>query len=1350
MTAPATGFTQASAVFSNRLPQPLTANHFGMSPRPRKILKWLLGSLVALAVVIALLFATFGFIVGRVPEYRVQLQDWIGERSGLIVEFRTLSARLRLYGPELVFDDAIVRTPDRTRTLFSARRGSVGFDLWNSIANGRLTGGRFALEAPEIGLIRTREGKIQLLGQSALPEREIKPIALEQLPTGRFVVHDAVVSFRDEITGRGPWSLSGVNFDLTRSSDSMKLSGTASLPATLGHELKFTGSANGKLEQSDRLIAAFSVHGEKLDLAGWADLLPDSWPAPESGHGAVRLNGILRGAELLQLSGSVDVRQLTTELPVWTIPLPGASPLKPPASGEPGAAKIADTAAEEPKEESLPLPSPVLSYEHLSFGVQAQKTGNQWALTLSDLNARRSDSSWQAKEITARWSRDDQGGLKLSGEADRLVLDNIWPLLSYLPESEGGARVRAMQAKGALVDSKFSLVRPSAEAKPKYALESTLEGIGFRAVLQTPGLTGLSGQLQASDQSGRIRLASRQVEFTLPRMFREALVASTVDGTLHWQREPRGLVVTTDQLRVQGDDGRAVARVNLMLPGDGSSPVLDLFAQGEDLRVAGTAKYLPADRMGPKTLEWFDSALVDGRISGAELTYKGPMRSFPFRKNEGVFEARAQVENAVLDYQAGWQPARDLKAEVEFRNQAMRVRATAGMLGGIRLNQATAEIPDFKQAELLIKASTGGDLDAGLSFVKTSPIGPKLGDSFARLGGRGPMIADVRLELPLKRLGERQIDVTARLANATVTMQKLDASIRGLTGDLTIRNSLVAAGNLQGSWLGGPLNVTIKQQTPLASELNADGHATAADLQRLFGLPPAMKLSGETDWHVNMRLDSAETAAAKHRTVRIDSDLQGLGIQLPEPLGKAAPDSRPLQITLDMDDEQFMTRTSFGDMRALIRMRQAGGAWVLDRGGLRADGVAAALPSHRGLRIEGSVRRFVLDDWLALRGDAPASQASGEAGQSKKLSDYLQAANVRIGEFQLFGYRFPDVRGVLQATESGWRVDASGDNAAGQVLVPQTFTGAQPLRATMERLVLEKAQRPEGPSTSRGETDPRNFPNMQIYVGSLRLGPRVVGALDLKASRVPQGIRFDNVTVLGESARAEAQGQWLNTVDGHHSSLTASLESKDVAATLRGLNYTPFIEAKRGAIKANLSWRGGYNGNILEHASGAISVDAETGQLVNLQPGAGRVLGLFSVGALPRRLALDFSDLTEKGLAFDTVHGDFELRDGNAYTSNLLLRGPAAEIGIAGRTGLGSRDYDQTAVVTGNLGASLPVAGALAGGPAVGAAVLLFSQIFKEPLKGMTRGYYRITGPWDDPVVERVDAAAAKAEVAGE
>lgn len=1327
-----------------------------MSSRSRKIVKWLLGSLVALAIVVGLLFATFGFIVGRVPEYRVQLQDWIGERSGLIVEFRTLSARLRMYGPELVFDDAVVRTPDRTRTLFVAKRGSVGFDLWNSIANGRLTAGRFALDAPEIALIRTREGKIQLLGQSALPERDIKPIALEQLPTGRFVVYNAVVSFRDEITGRGPWSLSGVSFDLARSTDSLNVHGMASLPATLGHELKFSASADGRIEESGKLLSTFKVEGEKLDLAGWADLLPDAWPAPESGHGTVQVSGALKGAELLQVSAKVDVGQFTTELPVWMIPLPTAAPLVPPVSTDEPPKRAPkhpiepEPAVVEAEQPAAPPPQ-VLSYSRLAFALRAQKTEGQWNLAVSDLDATRSDSSWQAKQISARWSRNEQGAIQVSGDADRLALENIWPLLAYLPESEGLARVRAMEAKGALSDVKFSFARTAPDAPVTYSAETTLDAVSFAPVGQTPGLKGMSGTLDMNDQAGQLQLASKQIEFNLPRTFREVLVASSAEGVISWQRNDAGLVVSTDQLRVQGDDGRAVARMHLTLPKDGSSPLLDLFAQGEDLKVGSAHKYLPADKMGPKTLEWFDRALLDGRISTAEFQYKGPMRSFPFRKNEGTFVARAQVENALFDYQPGWLPARELMAEVEFRNQGMKVHATAGTIGNVRLNQATAEIPDLKLSEISIKAAAASDLDASLAFLRESPVGPRLGETFARLGGRGPMTADVRLELPLKRLDDRKIDVTAHFANATVTMRDVAVPVQSLTGELTVKNTLIADADLQGRWLGGPLTVKIEQQSATAAQLEAQGRAESGELQRLFALPSAVKLSGGTGWHVSMPIASGDSEAARRRNIKIDSDLRGLGVVLPEPLGKGTADQRALQVALEIDDEQMLTRTSYGDVRALIRMRQANGGWALDRGGVRADAVAPALPGHRGLRIEGTVQRFVLDEWLALRGDN-ASAGAAKNQDAKTLSDYLQAANVRVADFQLFGYRFPDLRGVLQSTQSGWRVDVSGESAAGQVLIPESFTGSQPLRATMETLVINKAPQPEGapaPQEDDQDMDPRNLPNMQVYVSNMRIGNRSIGAVDLKATRVPQGIRFDSATVLSESVRMDAQGQWLNTVDGQHSTLGATIESKDVAATLRALNYTPFIEAKRGAIKADLAWHGGYDDNILEHASGAIRVEAETGQLVNLQPGAGRVLGLFSVGALPRRLALDFSDLTEKGLAFDTVRGDFELRDGNAYTSNLLLRGPAAEIGIAGRTGLGTRDYDQTAVVTGNLGASLPVAGAIAGGPVIGAAVLLFSQVFKEPLKGITRGYYRITGPWDDPQVERVDAADAKAEVTG-
>jgi uncharacterized protein YhdP len=196
-----------------------------------------------------------------------------------------------------------------------------------------------------------------------------------------------------------------------------------------------------------------------------------------------------------------------------------------------------------------------------------------------------------------------------------------------------------------------------------------------------------------------------------------------------------------------------------------------------------------------------------------------------------------------------------------------------------------------------------------------------------------------------------------------------------------------------------------------------------------------------------------------------------------------------------------------------------------------------------------------------------------------------------------------------------------------------------------------------------------------------------------------------------------------------------------VADTLKQLGYAAVIDAKTGHMDFDLNWVGAPTAAALSEARGHVQLALDKGQIVGLKPGAGRVLGLASIAALPRRLALDFSDLTDKGLAFDTVRADFDLRDGSAYTENLLVKGPAAEIGLIGRVGLKNRDYDQTAVVTGSLGSSpLPLAG-FVGGPLVGAAVLVFYEVFKQPLKGLARGYYRITGSWDNPTVERIKEA---------
>jgi uncharacterized protein YhdP len=105
---------------------------------------------------------------------------------------------------------------------------------------------------------------------------------------------------------------------------------------------------------------------------------------------------------------------------------------------------------------------------------------------------------------------------------------------------------------------------------------------------------------------------------------------------------------------------------------------------------------------------------------------------------------------------------------------------------------------------------------------------------------------------------------------------------------------------------------------------------------------------------------------------------------------------------------------------------------------------------------------------------------------------------------------------------------------------------------------------------------------------------------------------------------------------------------------------------------------------------------------------------------------------------FDEITGDFVIVDGNAFTDNLKVTGPVAEVGIIGRTGLRDRDYRQQAIVTAEPGKVLPTVGALLGGPPVAAALLIFTRIFKKPLRGIGSASYCVTGSWQEPTVERL------------
>jgi uncharacterized protein YhdP len=389
--------------------------------------------------------------------------------------------------------------------------------------------------------------------------------------------------------------------------------------------------------------------------------------------------------------------------------------------------------------------------------------------------------------------------------------------------------------------------------------------------------------------------------------------------------------------------------------------------------------------------------------------------------------------------------------------------------------------------------------------------------------------------------------------------------------------------------------------------------------------------------------------------------------------------------------------------------------------------------------VAGDWPEFDLAEWLAMRSGKPGGPG---------LSEWLGPVDVHLDRARVLGFEFLDVTARLEPTVDAWRISATGPMAEGDVTVPSDFARGGPLSLDMRRLALQSAPARPG-AASAPDSDPRDLPAIDAKVQDFTWQGRRFGRLVARVDRVPQGLQLAGLATESNDFTLSGTGSWLVEDGGSRTRLALEFTSDDFAAASRALGYRDAVEASKASASASLTWSGGPSEDVLARMDGTVRLELERGQLREVKPGAGRMLGLLSVVELPRRLTLDFRDVTEEGLAFDVVRGDFELRSGNAYTQNLLLKGAAVDIGVAGRTGLAAQDYDQTVVVSGNPSGPITVAGALAGGPVGAAGALLISQLFKGQLAGLAAAYYRVTGPWDAPKVERISAAASSPPKAG-
>ena len=1275
----------------------------------RKLAKILLYTLAGALGVILVLMLAVKLAIDRAPRYQAEIKEWVHGRIGYHIAFAHVAPAFRWYGPELYFEQLELRSKDDRRVLARAAGGRIGADLWHLLRNGKLYAGRLELESPNVVIVRLPGDKfalgaeIELGGGNSLPA-----MRLDDLPAGTLAIHHGLVTLRNWNPELPVLEFRDINLRLSHGEGAVTLNGAANLPAVLGGTLNLDGTARGA-GPLDELDWTALGRAHALTFAGWRELLPEYLARLGSGTGGLDVaasgqRGSLNRAELKFDAGNVTM-QLTDE--------PGAT------------------------------------FDQVAGALTLTHAGGRWTLSGRRVRALQPGRRDPDCDFDVVW-RDAGGSLALQATASYLRAETLLPLAGLLPQKDLRERLRELAPSGEWLDVRVALTRAKEDDPLAFDVQARFRGMGFAPAGRVPGLRGLDGTLAGNQSGGRVDIETQKGVFSWPAEFQQPVAVENLKTTLYWSRTAQQLLVATPSLALRTPDASLEGRVAWRQPTDGDSPMLTLAASLNDGNVPNTRLYLPRTRIAASALAWLDRAFIAGRMPHADVVIQGPIRHYPFRDGSGLFLARVQLEGLAVNYKDGWPGAENLAVAAEFRNEGLSMRLSSGHIGKLTIASGTARFADFKTGELQLHASVSGDAADTLRYLRATPLDAAAEHVFSSVEAQGPMAADVDLFLPFKEFDRRHTLVTAHLDG--VSLQHLGSPLMAteLTGEAEVEGAQVPRADVRGKVLGGAFQMTARaprNRPVMRTTLVFNGMLSGDALHAALSLPATIPIGGMTDWHGVLRMSPEP---ARERSLRLNASLVGLELNLPEPLAKPA--GRPLPTAVDVEWRAAgneLVRIALGEvLRAQFNVDSGvdgptlGRAAVTFGAGAGSSSEPPPLSESQQLATGGTIGRLDLGGWLKLY----TPDKNG-----RPMGSLLRTAQFEVEQVDYLGLSFRDVALDLALAETGWRIGIGGPNVTGSISLPAASDPGEPWTLEFQRLKFV-----DGPSSGSqaaaagadaGAANPRSVPAMRFHAAELIWGDRHLGDVRATLAKLDDGISLQQLTVTAANFSATAKGEWRGQ-DVGVARAQGTLTSTDVGATMMDLGYDAVMEAKNGSLDFDMSWLGAPSGAALSLATGAVEVALDKGQLTGISPGAGRVLGLASLSALPRRLSLDFSDLTDKGLAFDTIRGDFDLRDGSAYTDNVRVVGPAAEIGLIGRVGLKNKDYDQTVEVTGNVSSTLPLA-AFAAGPVVGGAVLLFTEVFKQPLQGLARGYYRITGTWDNPTVERIksaDAAAATAE----
>ncbi len=959
-------------------------------------------------------------------------------------------------------------------------------------------------------------------------------------------------------------------------------------------------------------------------------------------------------------------------------------------------------------------------------------------------------------EISGNYLLNKHGYIKVTN-ADLIALNNF---LSLFPNTE------KLWLEGLINDIQYTW-NGKFTAPSEYDVSSHFNNVSLVSNESSiPSLNNISGAVKFNTKHGEVELNLANSTLLYSDLFLIPYEFNNAHTKLNWQVSESGLVkVQLESTVINTKDFSAVAQGKFIYdPNNAESPsYIDMTAHVDKVLTSKVGDYLPTS-IPMSVHEWLNMALVGGYGESADLVLYGPLGSFPFADNSGLFYITANVQDASLIYAKGWEELKHINGKFILKNTNITVLGDSVNIHGNHGEKVKVVIPDYSSESgvyLTANAEAHGTTKYFMEYLVNTPVNHIIGKLPERIKSAGNGDLTLYLNVPFN-------DPHATVVNGYYDFHDNDL-------DLGIP-SVPKLSNVNGALNFTQYGVNIKDIT--ANALGATAHLSAEtresdpkhEMKFTASIPDldykdvayeylpflAPIIEGKEDTKIKFTIGKGGL-----KELVATSDLRNVSINAPEPLvlQKDEPRELYLKITPETNEPHSPVAIDwrYGDH---LKGVQYAGEGLNSYGKIAAGqtGYMENPDQNSIMTIQGSIESFNIEQWIATIGKL--------VGDNKEREHFMKSheADARHASKNVFPIQVQIVSDHIMLGKQDFgngtvNVLVTKKNTSFNLYTPVTSGygnfdyNKKAVNLTLDKYMLYK-KLPVKINQNIGYV-PLNFvnggsnafkvklPDINLKINNLFLQNHNLGSVSTRVHQNGDNLYLESGVLTNKDYTAKFSG--VNYCFGcvgtdSYVNLVADADVTNLGNLIYNLDFGRLVGDGRGQVKASLQWNGGFQDFKVYGIAGRLQGNFYDGNILNINTGtAGAVMKFLDLQGL-FQMALDPNDLFNNGIFFTKMNVDVSLLTTRLDINQFDMYGPLADVKANGITNLEGGELDVNLSVMPHLGFAIAVAAGIATlNPIVGLAVYGVELLTGGLQNKLVTATYDITGTLGNPVVKKTN-----------